>query len=816
MQYDKRITISTAGTRFGPWVPQTLMLSEFYTRLATPNRSTEIRASYLALPKKRQDDLKDVGGFVGGKLAGRERKSGAVEGRDLITLDIDKVTAGGTQDILRRLEGLGCAYVCYSTRKHAPESPRMRAIFPIDRTVSADEYEALARMAAKYLDPSMQMFDRTTFQPERLMYYPSCSADSEYIFLYADKPFLSADALLGFYKDWRDFREYPLCPEEVDLERHLAGKQQDPTTKEGIIGAFCRVYNIYAAIDKFLPGAYEPVSGSDDRMTFVGGSTAGGAIIYQQGMFLYSHHATDPASGKLCNAFDLVRLHLYGGEDVDAKQGTPVNKMPSYLAMCKFIQSDAAVYAQLQVDTVEAIKADFADMIQTEATEGVPALVLPGTPERKELTFKVELSQDGTPRTTLDNAWALLETDPVLKGKIILDVFAGRGVAVGPYPWNHDEEVRPWTDNDDIGVQWYLEKYHDYRSKGDVLSALSLCGNNHRIDPVKSYLDSLTWDNVPRLDTLYIDYLGAEDNAYTRAVTRKAFVAAVARTYKPGIKFDCMTILAGPQGVGKSTLLRCVGKQWYSDNLREFGGKEAQELIQGVWIVEVGELGYMNKTETNQVKQFLSQCEDQYRAAYGRNTQSKPRRCVFFGTTNEDDYLKDTTGNRRFWPVDVDKQAAKYDVFKDLTEDIVDLLWAEAVVWYRMGEKLFLGAELEKLAQGAQEEHTQSDVREGLILSYLEEKVPTEYDTWDVEKQRCWDNGMLKAGGLTFELEERRTICCAEVWEKVLHSDLKYMSQQDSRAINGILKNLKGWEPRRSTFGKYGIQRGYKRRLIGG
>ena len=268
-------------------------------------------------------------------------------------------------------------------------------------------------------------------------------------------------------------------------------------------------------------------------------------------------------------------------------------------------------------------------------------------------------------------------------------------------------------------------------------------------------------------------------------------MAAVARTYKPGIKFDCMTILAGPQGVGKSTLLRCVGKQWYSDNLREFGGKDAQELIQGVWIVEVGELGYMNKTETNQVKQFLSQCEDQYRAAYGRNTQSKPRRCVFFGTTNEDDYLKDTTGNRRFWPVDVDKQPTKYNVFTDLTEDIVDQIWSEAVVGYRMGEKLFLDVELEKLAQGAQEEHTQSDVREGLILAYLEEKIPTDYDVWDIEKQRCWDNGMLKAGGLAFELEARKYICCAEVWEKVLHSDLKFMSQQDSRAINSILKGTK-------------------------
>lgn len=832
MQYDKSIIISASGSRFGPWAPQRLMLSEFYTRLSTPVRGTEIRVAYLALPKKKQDELKDVGGFVGGELAGKERKSGLVKGRDLITLDIDKVSAGGTQDVLKKIEALGCAYVCYSTRKHGPDTPRMRAILPIDRTVTADEYEPLARMAAKYIDPSMQIFDRTTFQPERLMYFPSCSADSEYIYQYADKPFLSADGVLaGFTGEdgWRNIKHWPVCPDEADLIRKSAEKQADPTTKEGIIGAFCRVYDIEAVMEKFIPGVYEPDVRDNDRYTFVGGSTSGGAILYQNGTFLYSHHATDPAGGKLCNAFDLVRLHLFGEEDAEAKPGTPVSRMPSYVALCKYLQSDKAVYAQLQQDKMSHIQEDFGDYLAeqggeavvnhdtpegeaSEVTEGSP-LALPGevAPKgKKGLTFKVELNQDGTPKKTLDNAWALLETDPLLQGRIVLDVFAGKGVARGPYPWDACPEERGWTDNDDNGVQWYLEKYYDYRSKQDVLAALSLCGNLHQVDPVRAYLEGLPlWDGIGRLDSLFIDYLGAEDNVYTRAVTRKAFVAAVARTFQPGIKFDWMTILTGPQGVGKSTLLQRMGRQWFSDNLQSFEGKDAKEIIQGVWIVEIGELGYMNKTEANQVKQFLSVREDTYRAAYGRNTQTKPRRCVFFGTTNEDDYLKDSTGDRRFWPIDIAKQKCKYNIFKDLTDDVVGLIWAEALARYQMGEPLHLSEELEKLARIVQAAHKATDTKEGLILKYLDEEIPEGYDTWTEEQKKSWDNGMLKAAGTPFKMVKKDRICAAEVWEKVLKSDLKYMNQVDSRNINNILRAMEGWVPIRTLFGKYGIQRGF-------
>jgi hypothetical protein len=186
------------------------MLSELYEKLRVPARSTETAAQYLALKKSEQDELKDVGGYVAGGLTGTRRKAGAVTGRDVITLDLDNIPPGGTEDVLRRVEGLGCGYCVYSTRKHAPAAPRLRVLIPLDRTATADEYEPLARKMAAII--GIALADPSTFEVTRLMYWPSCCADSEYIYIYQDKPMLAASGLLALYEDWRDISKWPQVP----------------------------------------------------------------------------------------------------------------------------------------------------------------------------------------------------------------------------------------------------------------------------------------------------------------------------------------------------------------------------------------------------------------------------------------------------------------------------------------------------------------------------------------------------------------------------------------------------------------------------
>lgn len=796
MTNDRQITLSSAGSRKATrWTAQTLTLSELYTKLSTPVRGTEPLAEYLRLSKPKQDDLKDVGGFVAGTLRGGRRKADAVTGRDVLTLDLDRVPAYGTDDVLARVDALGCGYAVYSTRKHSPAAPRLRVLLPLDRTVTADEYEPIARKAAELI--GIDLCDPSTFEASRLMYWPSCSADSEYIYRTADKPLLSADGMLATYSNWQDIAEWPQVPGTQDIHVRLAAKQGDPLAKPGIVGAFCRVYDIYTAIDKWLPGVYEPTD-LPDRYTFAGGSTTGGAVLYDNGKYLYSHHATDPCSGRLVNAFDLVRLHLFADRDDDAKPDTPTNKLPSYTAVCELATADPDIAAVLAKERYEVATSEFSGI-------GVD-----NSDEPANWMLRLKTSAEGRIAKTADNLLIILENDPLLRGRVAYDAFACRGVSLGPLPWDPSPRRRPWTDNDDSGARWYLERVYGLTGKDKVADALGLCGHAHAFDEVHDYLSLVSWDGVPRLDTLLIDYLGAEDNAYVRAVTRKAFTAAVARVMAPGCKFDTMTILTGPQGIGKSTLLKLMGRGWFSDSIKTFEGKEASELVQGVWLVEIGELEAFNKSEIGRIKQFLSQCEDIFRAAYGRHVGWYPRRCVFFGTSNNGEYLRDKTGNRRFWPVDLASQPPTKDVFHAL-EDEVDLLWAEAVVRWRLGEPLYLSGDLTKIAYEEQENHRERSPREGLIREFVERDVPDDWLRWPLEQRRMYWADSVSLDEI--DIAPRERVCALEVWCEALNGDPKHMKYADAVEINAAIASIEGWKRLKKTarFGYCGAQKGFQK-----
>lgn len=797
MQHDRSLIISAAGSRHSTnWQAQSIYWSELVERLRTAARGTETWQQYMALPKSQQDDLKDVGGFVGGSLSGGRRKAHAVTGRDLLALDLDSIPTGGTADVLRRLDGLGCAYVTYSTRKHADHAPRLRVLAPLDRTVTADEYEPLARKLASII--GMEFADPTTFQVHRLMYWPSCCADSPYVYTYGDKPFLSADGLLSLYSDWRNVAEWPQVPGVNATHARLAAKQGDPTTKPGVVGAFCRTYDVLQAMDAFLPGLYDACD--DGRYTFIGGSTTGGAILYDDGQFLYSHHATDPCGGRLVNAFDLVRLHKYSDQDDAAVVGTPTNKLPSYTAMRAFAMEQATVAGLLAQERYEQAVSSF----------GPAALDTAAAETDTNWMKRLQINSNGVYLKTVDNLLVVLEHDPTLREKVAFDEFANRGLVLGSLPWDARAERRPWATSDDAGIYHYIEKVYGIAVEAKINYALTLISHKRRFNDVQHYLKALVWDGVPRLDTLLTDYLGAEDNTYTRAVSRKSLTAAVARAMQPGVKYDYMPILAGPQGIGKSTFLRLLGKKWYSDSLQTFEGKEACEMIQGIWINEVGELNGLSRSETNAAKQFLSRTEDIYREAYGKRTMPYPRRCIFFGTTNDSEFLRDRTGNRRFWPVDVGLLPPVKSVFVDL-EGEVDQIYAEAFTRWQFGEALYLSGGAEEAAKQQQEAHRESNAKEGIIRAFVDRPIPADWEKRDVSTRLIYWSGEFgkPQEGLT---GARDRICAAEVWCECFRSDIKFMKQMDTRELNGILSTLPGWEEYRGRFGPYESQRGFRRK----
>lgn len=337
--------------------------------------------------------------------------------------------------------------------------------------------------------------------------------------------------------------------------------------------------------------------------------------------------------------------------------------------------------------------------------------------------------------------------------------------------------------------------------------------------PVREYLDALPeWDGTERIDTLLTDYLGAEDSAYTRAVMRKTLAAAVARIYQPGVKFDSVLILNGPQGIGKSTLFARLAGAWFSDSLTltDMRDKAGPEKLQGYWVLELGELAGMKKTDVETVKSFLSRVDDKYRASYGLNVESHPRQCIIVGSTNtESGFLRDITGNRRFWPVRVNGQSGKKPW--QLSGDDVLQIWAEAKAAFENGERLYLEGEEAAAAACEQADAMETDDREGLVRAYLDTLLPEEWDTMSLYDRRNFLNGSEFGEQRRTGTVRRMMACNMEIWCECFGRDSSTLKKIDSYEISGIMRKIEGWgrytatKNGTSSFPIYGKQRAYVR-----
>lgn len=788
---DTNIIIATGKSRSArSWTSKKMTWSELVSKLAEPTVTNETAAEYAKMSKADQGQKKDVGGFVGGYIPKNGRRvRGAVKERYLITLDADNPGEDFIVDLDMELGGM--EYVLYSTHSHTADNPRYRVIIPVDRPMTPDEYQAVSRRIADNI--GIEFFDPSTHQAERLMYWPGHPKDVEYVYQHSEGALVSVDTYLSTYRDWRDTSLWPTSEKESQIRLDAAKKQGNPLEKKGLIGAFCRSYSITEAIHKFLPEVYEPTA-VEDRYTYVAGSSVGGLVIYDNDTFAYSNHATDPISGKLVNAFDLVRIHLFG--DKDPADETSVTKLPSYKDMIDFVNEDGA--APILLDKERMADMEFEDI----------------TDDDEDFLSKLKRDKNGTPESDVYNCLVVLKQDPTLKGKIRLDEFTHRLVVIDDLPWRGKDETPYWTDTDDACLRNYFATKYLIKGKGIIDDALQEVTQDNKFHPVREYLKGLTWDGECRLDTLFIDYIGAEDTEYIRAVTRKWMCGAVARVMDPGVKFDTAIVLYGAQGLGKSLILERLGRKWFNNSLVDIKTKDALEQIQGSWIVELAELAPTYKNDNEIVKAFISRTSDRFRSPYGRRTEEYPRQCVFAGSTNNLMFLKDRTGNRRFWPITGDKDRKTKNSW-ELSKDDIDQIWAEAFVYWSEGEPLVLEGALEEEALRIQLSHTEGGELVGLIEEYLDMLLPEDWESKDIYDRREYirNYGDDDYCGSV----QRERVCALEIWCEVMEGDRKNLQNAKAREIIDILQSIKGWSPYSKSVGKmrfgkmYGVQRAFIR-----
>lgn len=777
------------------WKNKDMSWDDFKQKCSQTIRTTETVAEYRKMSKPAQDNAKDVGGFVGGALKQGKRKNGFVDGRSMLTLDLDHAVPE-VWDAVTMLFDFKC--LMYSTHKHTPEAPRVRLIIPLSREVSAEEYAPVSRMVAK--DIGMEMVDDTCHEAARLMYWPSTSSDGVFLFESQDGPMLNPDDILARYKDWHDTSEWPMSSRQSEIVKRTIAKQADPLEKEGMVGAFCRAYSIQEAIDTFIPDIYKP-SAMAGRYDYIPADSSAGVVIYDD-KFAYSHHATDPACGQLMNAFDVVRIHKYGALDDKAKPDTAPSKMPSFKAMVDFAIKDEKVKLQLAKERELQVADDFDDGNDVN------------------WQTKLELDKNGGISESLTNFVTILRYDQRLHEIAYNEHSCGISIRDAELlPW---DQLKPgWSDADLASLTAYLDRVYHIFSPSKLKNALLTITAERSFHPIKEYLEGLpAWDGKKRLETLLIDYLGAEDSSYVRAVTRKTLVAAVARVYEPGIKFDTVLVLSGPQGIGKSMFFAKLGGIWFSDSLTisDMRDKTGAEKLQGFWIMEIGEMNGIKKVEVETVKSFASRQDDKFRVAYGTVVESHPRQCVICGTSNSQHFLRDVTGNRRFWPVQVTGECSLHPWNMD--KPLLEQIWAEALTLYNAGEELILKGNDAEMAAEKQQEALENDDREGLVREYLDKLLPADWAKLSLSEKRMYLAGDEFTTQNRAGVAPRDKVCNLEIWAECFGREPANIRKQDSYELNAIMAKLDGWKrydgnkSGKLSFKDYGSQIAYVRTAI--
>lgn len=732
-------------------------------KLSRPRVTGEKRAEFDKMSKDEQDDLKSIAGWISGaQIRGQHRSLKNVLPRNLLTIDIDYPRENLLDDITGRKIPVFSQWEAFwhSSRRHTPDEPRVRLFMPLSRKVDLDEYQAIVRHVAYLIDFEMKTVDKVSFRPAQMMFLPTCSTDDQknYFTFEQAGELLDPDDILSTFDslhgDWRDWRNWPKHAEERDF-RKRADRAEDPRQKRGIVGEFCRAFTISEAMEEFIPDTYVSAEGGQEgnpRFTYRGATSSGGAVIYDNDTFLYSHHGSDPLCDMNVNAFDMVRIHLFGDQDAKAKTDTPATKMPSFTAMKDFILGNkefrkarrAEKFAGVQegFEDVEEAFADseenwddlVGDIPETEDWDDLVGEVPPAAeetedwddlvgeapkesarrdrpkpskprPRRDDFLDLLEYTDEDEIKATLPNISLILQNDERTHNVIRLNSFTKQIVftkdlnpripTVGTLKCEDSANGSRWEDINDYIIRSMLETARGERIGGyglrvaerDIQAGLAVAAHQNPFHPIRDYLLGLKWDGKRRVETLLIDYLGAPGSAYHREVAKLMLVASVARVFHPGHKFDFACIIEGDQGIRKSTFVKTLySEEWFGEIRCDLSDKQriAEEMA-GIWGGELPELSALGKSDFNAAKAFMRATKDDVRMAYERRVAEFPRQAVFWGTTNEEVYLRDPTGNRSWWPV-----KATVDIIDtDKLEAERDQLWAEAfeIYWEMRGER---------------------------------------------------------------------------------------------------------------------------------
>ena len=597
-----------------------------------------------------------------------------------------------------------------------------------------------------------------------------------------------------------------------ELEDWKRENGQFPDTWTAITGR--GGYHLYYKVDGEVRNRAKIIDGVDVRGE--GGYVVAPPSIHSNGRRYEWENAPDEIS--MAKANDTVKFFLSIGSDkYSSKFSMPeiVNAGERNTIIFKFAcmmqakgASDAAVFAasmsenqsrcrppleekEVRILVNSALKYEKGKPIHIDdsghATQG-----------RREPIFS--LTEKGTIKQTIYNMCEAIEYDEKLWNHIKYNILSYSPFVCGSLPWEHQNMYREWNNSDDSNLKSYIESKYGLKSLDKIMEALNIVTNRNKFNPVVDMLKDIhkhKWDkNTGHIENLLPDYLGVEKTRYTTECMKIFMLGAISRAFHPGCKFDYMPVLLGKQGIGKSTFLRLLSMNnaWYNDNFNTIEGDKAPEKLRGMWMVELAELLATKKAkEVESIKAFLTSTVDTYRPPYGRRTEQRPRVCVFAGTTNNDRFLTDRTGNRRFLPIVTRKEFVKKSMFDNPDEVQRDFenAWGEAMqLFIDAGENpsLILPHDLQDYVEDRQSEYMEEDVRVGIIQEWLD----------NTNEQR---------------------VCVMMLYEQVLGNEDRKPTRFESNEIHSIMMNsIEGWEKLqnnnggRAKCGVYGAQVCYVRK----